>query len=448
MHNFNTKHFILIACFVGFTFLATAQTTSPIKTSNFRKFSVGVNAGILHPALIIGGSNDFTKPQITFGYGANLKYQLTHYFAIQADLVRGNLKGDNSRSLWSGGPAPTGRPVYSFTTDLHYAASINGVFTFGWLAGNKLAPYISAGGGLAEYSVKRVLQGSATVVDYGGPNKKIKEFFVPVGLGLKINISRMANLDLGYRMNFVDGDNLDGTRLVTSHKDKFQYAFLGVEFSLGDKSKQQLMFFSPVAQLTSQVNNMQNRLDAMEQRISAMDTDIDGDGVVDRFDKEPNTEAGCAVDTHGVSLDTDGDGVPDCKDQEKITPTACQPVDANGVGVCPIPACCSDTNRVFKETGCNIGSLSGITFKGNTAILSADAKAALATVASKLRSSASCTITITGNHSTSKYSQTICNRRVEAVKNYLSEKEGISAERITINCEEGSNTGTVEIRTN
>ncbi len=64
--------------------------------------------------------------------------------------------------------------------------------------------------------------------------------------------------------------------------------------------------------------------------------------LVDQLDKEPNTPAGCPVDTHGVSKDTDGDGVPDCKDKQLITPTECQPVDADGVGKCPDPECCKN----------------------------------------------------------------------------------------------------------
>jgi hypothetical protein len=69
--------------------------------------------------------------------------------------------------------------------------------------------------------------------------------------------------------------------------------------------------------------------------------DADGDGVLDQLDAEPNTPAGCPVNTHGVQLDTDGDGVPDCTDKQLITPTECQPVDADGVGKCPQPECCT-----------------------------------------------------------------------------------------------------------
>ncbi len=75
---------------------------------------------------------------------------------------------------------------------------------------------------------------------------------------------------------------------------------------------------------------------------------------------------GCPVDTHGVSRDTDGDGVPDCKDKELVTPTYCQPVDADGVGKCPVP--CPDSTCPGwgnKPLDCNqtLGALPSITFK-------------------------------------------------------------------------------------
>ncbi len=62
---------------------------------------------------------------------------------------------------------------------------------------------------------------------------------------------------------------------------------------------------------------------------------------------EPNTPAGVPVDVRGVAKDTDGDGVPDYKDKELLTPQKCFPVDADGVGNCPEPACCTELrNRI------------------------------------------------------------------------------------------------------
>jgi outer membrane protein OmpA-like peptidoglycan-associated protein len=173
--------------------------------------------------------------------------------------------------------------------------------------------------------------------------------------------------------------------------------------------------------------------------------DADGDGIVDQLDREPNTPAGCPVDSHGVSRDTDGDGVPDCKDKQLITPTECQPVDADGVGKCPDPECCK--NLAAQAAACNIGDLPSISYRNRSNTLSSDAKALLATVASKLKNSASCNITVTGYPAASKASQALCNKRVDAIKAYLTEKEGISADRITVNCEVGGGeANTVDIK--
>ncbi len=433
---------------------ATTSLTPFSGSKGFRKFSIGINAGALNPAVAIGGSNDFTNPQTTLGYGANIKYQLTHYLALQADFVRGNLKGNQDDPLWEdGGPQPN-RNVTEFDTELHYAISGGGVFTFGninWLsARSRIVPYISAGAGLAQYDVRIVPRGSSQLVDFPA-NSPITEFFVPVGLGLKFRLSNALNLDLGYRMNFTDGDNLDGARILRAsyHKDKFQYGFLGLEFAFGNKANEQLMFHNPAAQLNNhiktQIDRLQTQIDTLNARLSVVDTD--GDGVADQFDKEPGTPSGCPVDFRGVTRDTDGDGVPDCNDKQLITPTECQPVNAEGVGTCPPPPCC-DSLRM--GTGaCDLGDLPSISFRGSASGVNSDARLMLATVASKVKSSANCTITITGYPAASKASQALCNRRLEAVKNHLVENEGISSDRITTNCEVGGgDANTVDIRGN
>ena len=161
--------------------------------------------------------------------------------------------------------------------------------------------------------------------------------------------------------------------------------------------------------------------------------------------EEPNTPEGCPVDSHGVLRDTDGDGVPDCKDKQLITPTECQPVDADGVGKCPDPECCK--TLAAQVTMCNLGNLPSISFKNRSSQLSNDAKAMLANVASQLKNSASCNITLSAYPTATKAAQALCNKRLEAIKTYLIEKEGISAERITANCEVGGgDVNTVDLK--
>jgi OmpA-OmpF porin, OOP family len=220
---------------------------------------------------------------------------------------------------------------------------------------------------------------------------------------------------------------------------------IGLNFNIGNskKSLEPLYWINPLDYAYSELNIPRH----MKIPKPVLD-DTDNDGVIDQLDREPNTPAGCPVDTHGVTKDTDGDGVPDCKDKELITPTNCQPVDADGVGKCPPPACCQammdSMHNMTPKVTCNVGSLPSITFKGKgVAALSKDHKTMIATIASKLKGNADCNITITGHPATSKASQSLCNKRTEAIKKQLVEKEGISADRITTSCEpsaEGNDT--------
>lgn len=155
--------------------------------------------------------------------------------------------------------------------------------------------------------------------------------------------------------------------------------------------------------------------------------DADGDGVTDQFDLEPNTPSGAPVDAHGVSRDTDGDGVPDFKDKQLITPTECQPVDANGVGKCPEPECCKN---MVAAPSCNMGGVPSISFVKGSAKLSSQAQGLLAAAADRLKNNPACKLFVTGYAQASKASQQLSWDRVNAIITYLSEKQGISSDRL------------------
>ncbi len=271
--------------------------------------------------------------------------------------------------------------------------------------------------------------------------------------GVAFKLGKRINLAIEDRWTFVKTDLLDGQRwqehawgdaVLTRDFDSYNFATIGLNFNLGGKSVEPLYWLNPLDYAYSELNTPKH----MKLPKSECE-DNDGDGVCDFLDKEPSTPAGCPVDTHGVTRDTDGDGVPDCKDKQLITPTECQPVDADGIGKCPEPACCKNAPTTSGEAGCPTDYPS-LSFKGNGCTLSNDNKAMLSAVASKMKSSPNCSININGYPAASKAAQANCNCRNEAIKKYLVEKEGISADRISINCEvsDGANSNTVDIKSN
>jgi outer membrane protein OmpA-like peptidoglycan-associated protein len=270
--------------------------------------------------------------------------------------------------------------------------------------------------------------------------------------GVAFKLGKRINLAIEDRWTLTKDDLLDGQRWqehawgdasLTRDFDSYNYFSVGLNFNLGAKSVEPLWWLNPLDYAYDELMNHRN------VKIPKMECpDADGDGVCDHLDREPNTPAGCPVNTHGVTADTDGDGVPDCKDKELITPTSCQPVDADGIGKCADPECCKNKIVEDKTPVCP-SDYPSLSFKGNNAALSADAKALLATVAAKLKASPDCSVTINGYPETSKASQANCQKRLDAIKTYLVEKEGISADRITTNCEVGGgDKNTVDVKSN
>jgi outer membrane protein OmpA-like peptidoglycan-associated protein len=278
-----------------------------------------------------------------------------------------------------------------------------------------------------------------------------------IGGGLAYKLSNRINIALEDRWTMVRDDLLDGQRwqenptgdaALTRDFDSYNFLSLGLNINIGSKSVEPLWWLNPLDYAYSEIRNP--RLMRLPKPVLP---DSDGDGVTDQFDLE-QTPAGCPVDSHGVTKDTDGDGVPDCKDKELITPTYCQPVDADGVGKCPVPCpTCENCPDLCKggvaKTTCaeTMGALPSVAFKAGSNKLSDDAKALLATVAAKLRNSPGCKVVVIGYCSSSKKEQQLSWDHVNTVINYMVDNEGISADRFIFNYgQEGGDCNTVDLR--
>jgi len=299
----------LAGLFIGS--VAQAQEPATTSTTTLRTWSIGVNAGVLTPLSPLGGKNDFSNNKSGLGYGLYIKKQFTPYFSLRLDGVRGKLKGDNTEAFESG--AINNSPVKAFDTQLEYSGTLSAVVNMFnidmFKKENALQLYASAGAGLAGYK-PTITTATGTTAYAGGKN--ISELIIPVGLGAKFKISDAVNFDLGWTINFVDGDNLDG--YYRGSNDKYNYAYAGLEFALG--SGKQLAFHNPVAATYDEAlaakntaNALKSDLDAQKAENAKLRSDLnnlladaDGDGVADKLDKCPGTPAGTVVDGAGCPL--------------------------------------------------------------------------------------------------------------------------------------------------
>ncbi|PZP51715.1 MAG: flagellar motor protein MotB [Pseudopedobacter saltans] len=296
-----------------------------------RTWSFGFYGGGSAPFGLPNGTgnyfNNFNPKTVDLLYGGYIRKQLAHNFALQADfmrgVVKGSVKGSQTREASERGGA---NPATDFKTSIDYAISMNAQFNFGsvnWLHGKTaFIPYITAGGGTMRFKTEN---NGAVVPTVGGKTYR-NEFYLPVGVGAKFVLSNTVNLDLNYKVNLVNAKDFDGIgeKAGYNNRDQFSQLNLGLEFAIGAKHKPQLIQHNPAkalaqdlwdknAALKTQLDQEEQARQALEakhaQDIAALQTqvdaakvDSDGDGVSDLFDKCPNTPAGTQVDGSGCPI--------------------------------------------------------------------------------------------------------------------------------------------------
>ena len=320
--NYSTLKKTVVLSFVSLMAvgLAHAQTTDTSKMApaggpakvfggagQYSAFSIGINAGI-----VSGQVPFFNNTTSTFqgelGYGADLRYQLSHVFSIQLEYYGGHAAGnDNGITKYqSTGIAYTGT---SFKTAFN-SVSLGGVFDIGSISflhrQNGILLYGTAGAGLDFYKPTFVST-AGTAESY---SNSVKELDAPVGVGLKFKLSDALALNIGYTTTFVDGYNFSGFHSFNTF-DHYAYTYAGLEYTFGTKSKPNIEWVNPVAQmydelydaaLRQEVEALKGRVTNVENAVSDLKKDSDGDGVSDQFDKCPNTPAGTVVDGSGCPL--------------------------------------------------------------------------------------------------------------------------------------------------
>lgn len=285
----------------------TIEGTKPFgETTQYRYWSVGVNAGVLNQTNIFGFNRDgFNKVKSNFGYSAYVKRQISPSFGLKAQYMGGKVGGINENAIAGA--------VQEFETKTPWSAALSGEFILAntnWRYINSIIkPYLSIGLGALNYE-------TTTTTSLGSNTAKSQtKLYVPLDLGFKFAVAKGINIDLGYQLNWAD-QNFDGVTGGQYKNDLFSYAHAGLEFALGPKQKPFLANSNGVATLvqdyTAKYDELiveRNALRAanaeLKNQITAINNDLkddDGDGVANKFDKCPGTPPGVAVDGSGCPI--------------------------------------------------------------------------------------------------------------------------------------------------
>ncbi|SEM20930.1 OmpA-OmpF porin, OOP family [bacterium A37T11] len=302
----NLSKSLLLGAGLGIMALpAAAQTTndyvppfSPI--SEFRTWSIGLNAGVLNTFNILGIDRDYSKIKQNLGYSGYIKKQISPAFGIQATYMGGKVGGENG---------PDGS---SFETKTPWSAALSAninLANIDWQNRHGvIKPYINVGGGVLSYETSVTTGGTKTT------NDSKEKFFIPAEVGVKFRVSNGFNIDLGYTLNFVSQRDFDGNE--GTRNDLFSYAHAGIEIALGSPSKPALANSNRVLDMqqeyTSKYDALKSDLDAqkadnakLKEQVERMYYDYgddDGDGVANKFDKCKDTPSGTQVDGAGCPL--------------------------------------------------------------------------------------------------------------------------------------------------
>ncbi len=292
---------------------AQTATTTTAKlfggSGQYNTWSIGVNLGATSPLLASGGSSDFTGNVINLGYGVSLRDQLSHVLGLQFDLHGGKVGGTSGSAPY----VTDGITLDQYTkfSTQYWQYGVSGYVNFGSInfLHRENAVNFYGTGGLSLISYKPSITGTNSVT-YTWPDYTA-ELVIPVGVGTKFKLTEQLALNIGYNENFIDGDNFDGVHKGYPTKDRYAYAYAGLEYTLGPKSKPSLEWVNPVAMmydelydaaLRAEVAALKGRVTNVENAVNDLKKDSDGDGVADQFDKCPNTPAGTVVDGSGCPI--------------------------------------------------------------------------------------------------------------------------------------------------
>ncbi|HIP48105.1 MAG TPA: OmpA family protein [Lutibacter sp.] len=253
---------------------------------------------------------------------------------------------------------------------------------------------------------------------------------------LKYKLSTNIDIELRQDFNVDEDDNIDGARSNKKDLDFFFNTSLGIVFKLNPPKNNNYIWIDEPIQIKDSIK---------EPKFILLDSD--NDGVIDQFDKEPNTEKGAFVYGNGVTIDTDKDGVPDHKDKCPLrhakTKEGC-PKDIDGDGIEDDLDLCPNVAGAKTNMGCpdvtsssdsstTVISFEPIFFDINSFVIKKEFDQMLRKTVLVLAQNPDFMLVLEGHADVrggNTYNQSLSEKRVNAVKETLISR-GVEAERIS-----------------
>ncbi len=185
-----------------------------------------------------------------------------------------------------------------------------------------------------------------------GRSDNAKSIYYTAGLGIKYRVSSKFDIELRQTANFNNEDHLDA---IVHQKQVFETFFttnLGLVYKLNKKDSDNIIWHD--ADIIDNIVEIAPTAEPIKLN------DTDGDGVIDQFDKEPNTPKGALTYGNGVAIDTDHDGIIDFNDKCPLKFGAKEldgcPIekDTDGDGLSDKEDLCPNTAGPIDNQGCPI----------------------------------------------------------------------------------------------
>ena len=379
-----------------------------------------------------------------YGGGIHVRRAFDHIFSLRIDAQYAKMNSD----------APAVDPAYRYEkfNASSFGASAQAVVTLNNFRFDKpvrkVNIYVFGGPGVGRLQFSGQVAGTGAEEDFFDFNPDYNEnaFFADAGGGIALRLSPRFNIGLEYKYIIPFGrtadlyDGYNNTQTAgTTYRDIGNYANLRLNFNLGNTETlaEPLYWVNPLNQVIDELTELKAR--------PVFDlTDTDGDGVIDMLDQENDTQEGAPVDTRGIALDSDGDGVRDFEDGEPYSPPG-MTVDSRGVAQVPKYLTQPEIEDLIARKLTDFansegGSLAGwflpmIHFSNDSYTVRAADYGHLKNIADVMTKNPNLRVVVEGftdKTAGEEYNRVLSYNRARSAKEYLTNRYGISGDRLII----------------